>query len=67
MSEQVSRRSGRRRRSSASSRTKTRKRLILIGAIVVVGAVSAFLAIRASDGSIAQSSSELPIEGAPDG
>ncbi|WP_440524906.1 hypothetical protein [Sphingomonas sp.] len=67
MTQPVSRRRTRRRRSSRFGRTKVRKRLILFGAVAVVAAISAFLAISASDGTAPQSSSELPVEGAPDG
>lgn len=57
----------RRRRRSASSRVGARKRLIIIAAIVVVAAISAVLAIQASDGTAKQPSTELPVEGGPDG
>ena len=56
----------RRRHRSLFGRTKARKWVVVALAIAAVAAISALLAIAASDGTAPGQSSELPVDGAPD-
>ena len=58
---------GRRRHRSSLGRARARKWMVVALAIVAVAAISAALAIAASDRTAPGRSSELPVDGAPEG
>ena len=57
----------RRRHRSPLARTRARKWMVVALAITTVAAISAVLAIAASDRTVPGQSSELPVDGAPEG